>query len=192
MSSRCRLLQVWLFVIVIITTHTNDTGSSDRIRLLIERLATLGLLKAPPTTAHSRQPSFLSSLLPPLLAHLHPPSSSPLPPYSPTYLPSIFLPLPASTLSAFVSSLLQHLSARIDDISLDKMKADERIHRAIDVFGLIIGRAEVGGEAWDAVMRAISTQKNLSDSTDVREHVIARIVCGWVRSGGSTGASKIE
>jgi hypothetical protein len=48
----------------------------------------------------------------------------------------------------------------------------------------------VGGEAWGAVMRAISTRKSLSDSMNVQEHVIARIICGWVRSGGSAGASR--
>jgi hypothetical protein len=57
------------------------------------------------------------------------------------------------------------------------------------VLGLIIGRAEVGGEAWAAVIRAVSGQRALVDSTNHQEHVIARIICGWVRSGSVAGES---
>jgi telomere length regulation protein len=163
----------------------DDSGVSDRLRLVIERLAALGLLKTTPSQHESRQPSFLYPLLPPLLAHLHPPSASPLPPYPASFLPSIFLPLPASTLSAFVSSLLQHLSFRIGALKFGT--PDEDVHRAVEILRLIIGKAEVGGEAWIAVMRAVSAQRTLVDSMNVQEHVIARIVCGWVRSGGAAG-----
>jgi len=163
----------------------HNPGISTRLRLVIERLAALGLLKTSPSHREARQSSFFYPLLPPLLAHLHPPASSPLPPYPATFLPSIFLPLPASALSASVSSLLHHLSFRIG--SLNPGTPDEDIHRAVEVLGLIIGKAEVGGEAWVAVMRAVSAQRTLVDSTNVQEHVIARIVCGWVRSGGAAG-----
>jgi len=152
---------------------------------VLERLTTLGMLKTPPSQQHSRQPSLLFPLLPPLLAHLHPPTSSPLSAYPTTFLPAIFLPLPASTLSSFISSLLQHLSSRIG--SPKPGTPDEDIHRAVEILGLIIGKAEVGGEAWVAVMRAVSAQRTLVDSMNVQEHVIARIICGWVRSGGSAG-----
>jgi len=70
------------------------------------------------------------------------------------------------------------------------MKSEESIHRAIEIFGLVVGRPEVGGEAWAAVMRAVSAQRSLSDSRNVQEHVIARIICGWVRLGSSKGAYK--
>jgi telomere length regulation protein len=167
--------------------EADNSGISDRLRLVIERLAALGLLKTSPSQHESRQPSFLYPLLPPLLAHLHPPTSSPLPSYPATFLPSIFLPLPASTLSTFVSSLLQHLSLRIG--ALKPGTPDEDVHRAVDILRLIIGKAEVGGEAWVAVMRAVSAQRTLVDSMNVQEHVIARIICGWIRSGGAAGTS---
>jgi len=143
------------------------------------------MLKTPPNQQHSRQPSLLFPLLPPLLAHLHPPTSPPLAAYPATFLPSIFLPLPASTLSAFVSSLSQHLSFRIG--ALKPGTPNEDVHRAVEILSLIIGKAEVGGEAWVAVMRAVSAQRTLVDSMNVQEHVIARIVCGWVTSGGQAG-----
>jgi len=72
------------------------------------------------------------------------------------------------------------------------MRPEESIHRAIGIFGLIVGRPEVGGEAWDAVMRSISAQRSLSDSRNIQEHVIARIVCGWVRLGGGAGAFRSQ
>ena len=154
---------------------------------MLERLTTLGMLKTPPNQQHSRQPSLLSPLLPPLLAHLHPPTSSPLSAYPTTFLPSILLPLPASTLSSFISSLLQHLSSRIGWPKPGT--PDEDIHRAVKILRLVIGKAEIGGEAWVAVMRAVSAQRTLVDSMDVQEHVTARIICGWVRSGGAAGTS---
>lgn len=40
-----------------------------------------------------------------------------------------------------------------------------------------------------AVMRAVSAQRTLVDSMNVQEHITARIVCGWVRSGGAAGTS---
>jgi telomere length regulation protein len=167
--------------------EADNSGISDRLRLVIERLAALGLLKSTPSQRESRQPSYLYPLLPPLLAHLHPPTSSALPAYPATFLPSIFLPLPASTLSALVNSLLQHLSFRIG--ALKPGTPDENAHRAVEILELIIGKAEAGGEAWVAVMRAVSAQRTLVDSTNIQEHVIARIVCGWVRPGGAAGTS---
>jgi len=172
-----------LFCLLYLPAH--NPGISDRLRLVIERLAALGLFKTSPSQRESRQPSFFYPLLPPLLAHLHPPTSSPLPSYTATFLPSIFLPLPASTLSAFVNSLVQHLSFRIG--ALKPGTPDEDVHRAVEILGLMIGKAEVGDEAWVAVMRAVSALRTLVDSTNVQEHVIARIVCGWVRSGGAAG-----
>lgn len=165
--------------------QADDIGAADRIRLVVERLSTLGLLKTLPNQQHSRQPSFLFPLLPSLLTSLHPPHASYCPSYSPDFLPSIFLPLPASTLSAFVSSLLQHLSFRIGTLKPELLNED--VHRAIEVFKHIIGEAEMGGEAWVAVMRTVSAQRTLVGSMNVQEHVIARIVCGWVRSGGAVG-----
>jgi hypothetical protein len=82
---------------------------------------------------------------------------------------------------------LQHLSFRIGALKFGT--PDEDVHRAVEILRLIIGRAEVGGEAWVAVMRAVSAQRTLVDSMNVQEHVIARIVCGWVRSGGAAGTS---
>jgi telomere length regulation protein len=183
MNYRCLPLQVSSFLKKWSTAKM--IGVADRIRLVLERLTTLGMLKTPPNQQHSRQPSLLFPLLPPLLAHLHPPSTSPFPPYPATFLPSIFLPLPASTLSAFVSSLLQHLSLRIS--ALKPGTPDEGVHRAVEILRLIIGKAEVGGEAWVAVMRSVSAQRTLVDSMNVQEHVIARIICGWIRSGGAAG-----
>ena len=169
------------------TSAAHVVGVPDRIRLVVERLSALGLLKTLPSQQEFRQPSLLSPLLPPLLAHLNPYPSHPLPAYPITFLPSIFLPLPASTLSSFVSSLLQHLSSRIG--ILDSVKPDENVHRAIEVFKQFIGPAEVGAEAWVAVIRAISAQRGLVDSNNTQEHVIARIACGWIRSGGAAGKS---
>jgi len=64
---------------------------------------------------------------------------------------------------------------------------NEDVHRAVEILRMIIGKAEVGGEAWVAVMRAVSAQRTLVDSMNVQEQVIARIVYGWIRSGGQAG-----
>jgi telomere length regulation protein len=160
---------------------------ADRIRLFIERLASIGLLNTPPDSQSSRQPSFFPPFLPPLLAHLHPDPSSPLPPYGPTFLPAVFLPLPASTLSSFVSSLLRYLCFRLGGRDLKPGSPNDSIHRAIVVLGQILGSAKVGGEAWEAVMRALLTRKSLSVSMDGSEHAKSRLIAGWVNSAGDIG-----
>jgi hypothetical protein len=87
--------------------------------------------------------------------------------------------------------LLQHLSSRLvsSKEALEPDQGDEDVHRAIEVFKLILGPAVVKGEAWEAVMRTISTQRTMGDSMSTQEHIIARIVSGWVRTGGAAGMS---
>jgi hypothetical protein len=70
---------------------------------------------------------------------------------------------------------------------LKQSQPDQNVHRAVEILKMIIGKAEVGGEAWIAVMRAVSAQRTLVDAMNVQEHVVARVMCGWVRSGGATG-----
>jgi hypothetical protein len=90
-----------------------------------------------------------------------------------------------------VGSLLQHLSSRLVSSKevLEPDQGDEDVHRAIQVLKLVLRPAAVKGEAWEAVMRTISTQRTMGDSVKTPEHIIARIVSGWIRTGGATGMS---
>ncbi|KIR53446.1 telomere length regulation protein [Cryptococcus gattii Ru294] len=158
------------------------------LRLVIEKLFNIGLLTSQSPNTTSRAPSLLFSLLPPLLLHLHPPSSSPLPPYPPTFLPSVFLPLPSSTLSTLINALTTHLSFYlIDPVNpLEPHKPDERIKRAVQVFQSIVGNPEVGSEAWQAVVQSVVAKKGKSSMGlgDWRGHARNRLIVGWIAQGG--------
>ncbi|WVQ84635.1 hypothetical protein IAT38_006790 [Cryptococcus sp. DSM 104549] len=158
------------------------------LRLVFEKLSSIGLLGPQPSHESTPSPSLLAPLLPPLLAHLHPPPSSPLPPYPPAFLPSIFLPLPSSTLAAFIDSLLSHLSFRLisPPLPLEPDRLDERIKRAVEVLKAIIGEAKPGGEAWEGVVRSVlgGKGKGRLGGHEEREQARNRIVVGWVGLGG--------
>ncbi|OXG77861.1 telomere length regulation protein [Cryptococcus neoformans var. grubii Br795] len=158
------------------------------LRLVIEKLSSIGLLTSQSPNASSRTPSLLYSLLPSLLSHLHPPSSSPLPPYPPTFLPSVFLPLPSSILSTFINALTTHLSFYLIDPAnpLEPHKPDGRIKRAVQVFQSIVGNAEVGSEAWQAVVQSVMAKKGKSRMGlgEWREQARNRLIVGWIAQGG--------
>lgn len=158
------------------------------LRLVIEKLSNIGLLTSQSPNTSSRSPSLLFPLLPPLLSHLHPPSSSPSLPYPPTFLPSVFLPLPSSIISAFINALTTHLSFYLIDPAnpLQPHKPDERVKRAVQVFQSIIGSAEVGNEAWQAVVQSVVAKKGKSRMRlgEWREQARNRLIVGWIAQGG--------
>lgn len=171
---------------------SSPIANESPIRLVIEKLAAIGLLSSRSTVDLSRSPSLLPPLLPPLLAHLHPPPSSPLRPYPPSFLPSLLLPLPTSTLSSLVDALLGHLTSRL--IAVDEPLApdvpDQRISRAIDVLKQIVGAARPGGEAWNAVLASVLNQKATFSASSVlagAEQAKRRLIVGWIAGGGESG-----
>lgn len=167
-----------------------ETG--DRIRVVIKRLASIGLLPASGSrsSSSSRQPAFIQPILPGLLAHLHPQADSPLPSYTNSFLPAIFLPLPASTLAAFVQNLLQGLPSRLSLASLEPDTPSETIHRLVDVMRDIIGPATPGEEAWTAILHSVSSQTSHGDPTNIEGHLRARMIVSWIRTGGEAGKWK--
>lgn len=113
-----------------------------------------------------------------------------MPAYPHTFLPSLFLPLPASTFAAFVESLLDFLAFRLTyphHELLQSDQPDERIKRATEILELIIGPAKVGGEAVEAVMRSVIRRKRFGGIMEDKEHARSRIIVGWVHAGGETG-----
>jgi telomere length regulation protein len=155
------------------------------IRFVFQRLASLGLFSHRPTSLHSPSPSIPPALLPRLLSHLHPPVDSPIPPYPASFLPSIFLPLPSSTLASVTASLLQHLVAPSAPILPNR--PDSRVKRSVEVLTRIIGPPEIGGEAWEAVIMAMINGKRNGSAMDEREHALTRMAVAWVGTGGEKG-----
>ncbi|WVF72963.1 hypothetical protein IAT40_007781 [Kwoniella sp. CBS 6097] len=161
----------------------------EPIRLIFERLSSIGLITPQPPSLDSRTPSLFPAFLPPLLAHLRPPSNSPLPPYPSDYLPSIFLGLPSSTLLSLVSSLITHITHHLitDSNPLEPDVPDKRIKRAQAVLSKIIGPAIVGGEAWTAVLRYVLSGKRELSLRDQRQQAANRILVSWIAEGGESG-----
>jgi telomere length regulation protein len=159
------------------------------IRFVFQRLASLGLFSHRPTSLHSPSPSIPPALLPRLLSHLHPPVDSPIPPYPASFLPSIFLPLPSSTLASVTASLLQHLVYHLPAPSAPILpnRPDSRVKRSVEVLTRIIGPPEIGGEAWEAVIMAMINGKRNGSAMDEREHALTRMAVAWVGTGGEKG-----
>lgn len=163
----------------------------SNLRLVIQRLASQGLLKASPSDQNSPDPSFFAPFLPPLLDHLHPSPASPLKPYPTTFLPSLILPLSSSTIATFVSGLLQHLVYRLPQAEpagpLLPDKPDQRIICAVIVLEAIIGPAIVGDEAWDAVVNSVNNGRMDGEVRGERSHAMVRVVTGWISRRGEKG-----
>lgn len=154
-------------------------GSQSRLRLVLERLAAIGLLVPKPTRDPTNAPSLLPALLPRLLSRF--PSQG----YAAHVVSGLLLPLPTATLNAFVDSLLSHLVLYLDMApALDPGIADSRIRIAINILRQIIGPASIGGEAWDAVIASLTTRKTLSRPGDATEHARNRLIVGWVAASG--------
>lgn len=164
------------------------TADTSRILLVIQRLSSIGLFTPPPTRDRtSPAPSFFSAFLPGALAHLHP--VQPLPPHPPSYLPSIFLALPNSSIARIAESLLQHLTFNLiqGSPSLEPDSPDQRIRRCAEVLTFFIGKPDVGGEAWEAVMRGVVGRKQYDEPMGKEEHARSRVVVCWVARGGNGG-----
>ena len=162
----------------------------EKLRHVLERLISLGLVSDRPTAGPSRSPSLLTPLLPTLLAHLHPHCSSPFPAYPSSYFPSLILPLPSSTLASFVNSLLDHLTLRLTSSNADILSPDqpeERIKRAAVVLELILGPAKSGGEAMEAVVRCTTGTKRIGSSSEDHEHSRARLIVSWIHLSEENG-----
>ncbi|WRT70193.1 uncharacterized protein IL334_007187 [Kwoniella shivajii] len=160
------------------------------IRLVFEKLYSIGLVTSSPSSEYSRTPSLFPTLLPPLLNHLHPPSSSPLLPYPADYLPSIFLAFPSSSLAAFVESLLLHLTIYLIDPSspLSTNQPDRRIKRAVDVLTRFIGPPKLNQEAWNAITRAVLTGRGGLNLIDHKSQARNRLTVGWIANGDEHAA----
>lgn len=146
----------------------------------------------PPSREANPTPSFLSPMMHSLLSHLQPPSTCPFPAYPSTFLPSLLLPLAASTLATFVESLLQHLTFLLIDsnsLPLQPESPDERIRRAVIVLSAIIGSTQVGGEAWDAMLRTVEGGKNARTPMMDEQHARARVIVAWIGTQGDKGQS---
>lgn len=142
---------------------------------------------SPTASQNSRQPTFVPPFLPGLLAHLHPHQSSLLDPYPSTYLPSVFLPLSASTLAHLVEGLLRYLPSRLSHIPLEPGDRSETVHRLVKSLEGIIGPAVLGEEAWVAILRCVSGRSNHGSPLGTDEQLRNRMVVGWVRTGGEEG-----
>ncbi|WVW86203.1 hypothetical protein I302_108245 [Kwoniella bestiolae CBS 10118] len=167
---------------------SQSTPSADTapIRIVFEKLCSIGLLSPSPSLGDARSPALLPSLLPPLLKHLHPPSTSPLQPYPARYLPSIFLSLPSSALASFVESLISHLTLHLIQPSspLEPGKPDGRIKRSVEVLTQIVGPPKTGEEAWNAVLRTVLSGKNGLKMSDQQAQARNRLIVGWIARGG--------
>lgn len=100
----------------------------------------------------------------------------------------MFLPLPSSILSTFINALTTHLSFYLIDPAnpLEPHKPDGRIKRAVQVFQSIVGNAEVGSEAWQAVVQSVMAKKGKSRMGlgEWREQARNRLIVGWIAQGG--------
>ncbi|WWC64545.1 uncharacterized protein I303_107155 [Kwoniella dejecticola CBS 10117] len=166
----------------------NSPSDTEPIRLVIEKLCSIGLLTPPATTRDTRSPSLFPALLPPLLKHLHPAPTSPLRPYPADYLPSIFLALPSSLLASFVESLLDHLTLHLIDPANPLLPniPDKRIKRSVEVLTRIIGMPKQDEEAWNAVIRSVLSGKAELSLDDSQAQARNRLIAGWIASGGDT------
>nr|XP_019010363.1 uncharacterized protein I206_04832 [Kwoniella pini CBS 10737]OCF49144.1 hypothetical protein I206_04832 [Kwoniella pini CBS 10737] len=156
------------------------------IRLVFEKLCSIGLVNAAPSSSDSRSPSLFPALLPPLLKHIRPPSESSLLPYPAEYLPSVLLGLPSSILASFVESLLSHLTFHpIDPTNpLRSNKPDQRIQRCLEVFTRIVGKPKQGEEAWNAVIRSVLSGKDELTLNDNKSQARNRLIVAWIATGG--------
>lgn len=167
------------------------SASHIGLAVVVQRLASIGLLSRKAPEPQSRQPSFWEPILPSLLSHLHPPSTSPLAPYPPRFLPSLFLSLPSSVISPLVGSLIHHLTAESDYFEgLDSASPDARVQRAAEVLQLVIGSASLDSEALEAVSTEILATKAFGN--DVNVHAALRMVVTWIANGGEDGEFKIS
>ena len=157
----------------------------DPTRQLLERLGALGLFTSP-RRPDDPSPSFWTAFVPPALQHLHPHSASGLQPYSPTFFPTLLLPLTVSVFQKAVTSLIDHLANHLIDAEpLDLRRADERIKRAAEVFERFVGSAQPGADAMEAVMQDV-THPTVGGMDD-RSHARTRLLVLWVASGAQEG-----
>ncbi|ORY33418.1 telomere length regulation protein-domain-containing protein [Naematelia encephala] len=161
----------------------------EPLRLIVQRLASLGLLRSP-SNPSDPTPNLLTSLFPPLLSHLHPAPTSPLPPYPANFLSDFFLGLPTSILANFVDSFLQHIALKLineEDGALLPNNPDERVKRASVLLVDVIGHPRIGGEAWEAVITSI-TKRRADDPMRNASQARNRVIGAWVSLGGETAA----
>lgn len=158
---------------------------SAPLRVVIEKLAALGLLSPPPEPSPS--PSLLPPLLPPLLRHLHPPPGG-LDAYPDSFCPALLLPLPSSTLASLADALLVHLPYRLPtEPSMEPDVPDARVRRAATVLAQLLGTAEVGGDAWNAVIQALMGGKLRSSGSEDVHQSRSRMVVAWAGGSGLAG-----
>lgn len=150
------------------------------LRAVIEKLAGIGLLAPPPEP--SRQPALLPSFLPRALEHLHPPAIAQ--PYPLSFFPAVFLPLPASALSALAGALLTHLPYHLAPPALLPNVPDERIRRASTVLGEFLGPPAVADDAWNAILQPLF-KKNAGTVDDSVQQAARRMVVTWIGTGGT-------
>ncbi|GMK56562.1 hypothetical protein CspeluHIS016_0304020 [Cutaneotrichosporon spelunceum] len=158
-------------------------GDGARLRPLLEKLASLGLLRPPPEKSPS--PSLLSPFLPGALAHIHPPPGA-LDAYPATFFPSLVLGLPSSTVTAFADALLAHLPYRLTPPALEPDTPDSRVHRTASVLGSFLGPAD--GEARAPVIHALLHGKLRSSLSDEAQHARRRMVVAWAGAAGEVSA----
>ncbi|WVR00155.1 hypothetical protein IAU59_007297 [Kwoniella sp. CBS 9459] len=166
----------------------SGSGDPDPIRLVFEKLSSIGLISLKSPSPDSRAPSLFPAFLPPLLAHLHPPSDSSLPPYPSNYLPPILLGLPSSAVSSVVSSLITHITHHLVEpgTPLKPDVPDERIKRAQVVLTKIIGPAIIGGEAWTAVLKYALDGKCELSLGDQRQQALNRMIICWISTSSES------
>lgn len=161
--------------------HTTDLAP---LRVLIEKLAALGLFGTPPEPGPS--PTFLPPFLRPALAHLHPPPGG-LEGYPDEFFPKLFLAMPTSTVGSVADGLLAHLPYRlITEPPLEPDVPDGRVRRAAVVLGQLLGKAEAGGDAWAAVVQALMGGKLRSSGSETVHQARRRMVVAWAGAGGLT------
>lgn len=153
------------------------------LQYVIQRLSALSLFTSR-IDAQSRSPSFWPVVLPSLLRHLKPSSGSLLASYPSTFFPSILLALPTSTLVTVVSSLIHHLAQHTTDLPYDS--PSDLVRRAATVFSLILGKAEAGKEAMDAVLQTLLSP---DAGTGTSRHALIRIVVAWISQSAEKGKS---
>lgn len=167
-------------------TYTVAQNGDDPapLRLLLEKLVTLGLLT--PTLEPSPAPALLPGFLPRTLEHLHPPALAQ--PYPDAFFPSLLLPLAPAALTAFAAGFLTYIPYHLTPPSLE-IRPEERVRRAATVLAQLLGPPVVGGEAWTAVLSALL--KKGGGGREEIQNAQRRMVVAWVGTGGAPGELRI-
>lgn len=155
-----------------------STGEKERLRLLVVKLAAIGLLS--PSPEDDRQPALLPQFLPLVLEHLHPPQN--LPPYPDDFFPSLLLPLPDITLATLCDALLAYLPYRIRHLEPDA--PNEKVKRAAVVLRQVVGPPKVKDDAWEGVTLASLGGKLRSTGDRMSRDARRRTTVAWVGQGG--------